>query len=64
MTQLYKCPDCDGQVTSEKEMVADYASDGDGGEIWSNWICPHCGAWHTLKCWIKVDKEKDDGSDI
>lgn len=50
----YKCPNCSGVVDTVDDMDADYASDGDDGEYWSNWICPHCGAWHDISDWIKL----------
>jgi uncharacterized C2H2 Zn-finger protein len=53
MTQLYKCPECGG-ICFEDEMDADYCFDGDGDEYWSNWICPHCGMWHQLEDYLKV----------
>jgi rubredoxin len=45
-TQRYECSTCEHIVNSEDEMGSDYCSDGNGGEAWSNWICPNCGHWH------------------
>lgn len=59
--QKYKCPDC-GWVGTEDEMRTSYEliyDDDEDDEIvveeeWSNWICPHCGMWYTLKDYEEV----------
>lgn len=38
-----------GFICTPEEMRADYA-----GESWSNWICPHCGAWNHPDGWRPV----------
>jgi hypothetical protein len=44
-----------GWVGTERNMGADWCDDGDGDEIWSNWICPKCHAWEqNLKQYEKV----------
>lgn len=44
---LYQCEEC-GYVCPEEEMEGDATSaTGDGSEMWSNWICPSCGMWHS-----------------
>lgn len=43
----YRCPEC-GWVGTENDMSADYLTFDDGGEIWSNNICPNCEAWHDI----------------
>lgn len=57
-TQRYECSVCEHVVNDVDEMGADFCGDGDGGEVWSNWICPKCGYWHSsLKDWIRLDPE-------
>jgi hypothetical protein len=37
-------------------MGADWiVVDEDGGEAWSNWICPSCFTWHQLEDYTKLD---------
>jgi len=42
--QQYKC-EC-GWIGTENDMRADSIKAPDWtDEMWSNWICPHCGHW-------------------
>jgi rubredoxin len=55
--QKYMCPSC-GWIGTEDEMDADYCDDGDGGEAWTNWMCPGCGTWQSgVHDYIEVKDE-------
>jgi rubredoxin len=45
--QKYMCPNC-GWTGYEEEMESDYM-EGDGGESFSDCICPKCQLWWELK---------------
>jgi rubredoxin len=52
----YQCPCCEW-IGTENDMEADwFVWDDEGDEIWSNWICPSCNAWHQLEDYKKVEE--------
>lgn len=56
----YKCPECNW-IGTENDMEADYITyyDEEGmydQEVWSNWICASCNAWHQLEEYTKVEE--------
>lgn len=44
-------------------MDADwFVWDDEGGEVWSNWICPSCGTWHELDDYKQVEETMNERS--
>ena len=55
----YKCPIC-FWIGTEDEMEADSFGEP-SDEVWSNWICHKCGAWHQLNDYVIIPNEAIHG---